>query len=66
MNKTQVAVLLQNKEKLKKLYLEGGFSQTKIKFSKIVGFAVNQGVFSWLEAWKKIMPISELKFKEKH
>jgi hypothetical protein len=57
--KTQVTMLLQNKEEIKKFYREGGNVEQKRKFPKTEGLAVDQIVFNWFcKARNKHLPIS--------
>lgn len=57
--KTQVTILLQNKEEVRNLYREGGNADQKRKFPKTEGLAVDQVVFNWFcKARNKHLPIS--------
>lgn len=57
--KTQVTMLLQNKDEVRKLFQEGGNADQKRKFPKTEGHAVDQAVFNWFcKARNMNLPIS--------
>lgn len=57
--KTQVTVLLQSKEEIKKFYQEGGNVQQRRKFPKTEGLTVDQVVFNWFNKARNLhIPIS--------
>lgn len=57
--KTQVTMLLQNKEEIRSMFQEGVNTDQKRKFPKTEGLAVDQAVFNWFcKARNKNLPIS--------